>query len=83
MGRWNSVRRTVSPRSRLSERRPPPDTRAFTADEIRVQRLELARDMLRLVLKDDGSTLPPPVQQELQTLYKGLERAQRRARTLP
>ena len=47
-----------------------------------LQRLELARAMVRLVLTDDGSTLPPPVQQELQTLYKGLERAQRRARTL-
>ena len=82
MGRWHAARRTVAPRSQQSERRPPPDSRALTADEIRLQRLELARAMVRLVLTDDGSTLPPPVQQELQTLYKGLERAQRRARTL-
>jgi hypothetical protein len=83
MGRWNSIHRTVAPRSTQSARRPPPDTRAFTPSEVRVQRLELAQDMVRLVLKDDGPLLPAPIQQELQGLYKGLERARQRARTLP
>jgi hypothetical protein len=62
---------------------PQPDTRPFTSDEIRIQRLELAEDMVRLVLKDDGPTLPVPVQHELQTLYEAVVKARRRARTLP
>jgi hypothetical protein len=82
MSRWSTLRRTVAPRSTQSERKPPPDTRAFTPDEVRTQRLELAQDMLRLVLRDGGPILPAPVQHDLQMLYKGLEKARRRARTL-
>jgi hypothetical protein len=57
MSKWSSLRREVAPRSKQSDLMPQPDTRLFTPDEIRVQRLELAEDMLRLVLRDDGPTL--------------------------
>jgi hypothetical protein len=83
MSRWSSLRRTVAPRSRQSERRPPPATRAFTTDEIRVQRLALAQDMVRLVLKDDGPLLPAPVQERLQQVSAALGTLQRQTRTLP
>jgi hypothetical protein len=82
MSKWSSLRREVAPRSKQSDLMPQPDTRLFTPDEIRVQRLELAEDMLRLVLRDDGPTLGASLQEELQGLYKGLEKARRRSRAL-
>jgi hypothetical protein len=58
------------------------ESRTFSADEVRVERLILAEDMVHLVL-EDGQTLPGPLQRQLRQLYEGLGAVRRQARHGP
>jgi hypothetical protein len=81
MSRWNLERRTHTPRVPEPEAEMPSDRHHLTQAEVRIQRLELAEDMLELVCRD-GQTLPTPVQRTLQGLCEKLGQVRKQTKGL-